>query len=102
MAELYRMLPDGSVEAVEDLMEWGKVMQKENRLVAKVQSGDVRISTVFLGLNHQFGEGPPLLFETMVFGGKHDQECERYSTRDEALAGHCKMATKVLGPHWNA
>ena len=33
----------------------------------------VFISTVFLGIDHNFNlEGPPLLFETMIFGGIKD------------------------------
>ena len=32
--------------------------------------GNVRVSTIFLGLDHNvFGDRPPELFETMVFGG---------------------------------
>ncbi len=54
--------------------------------------GDKRVSTVFLGLDHQYGDGPPLLFETMVFpkDSYSDLYCERYSTYDEAEAGHAK------------
>jgi hypothetical protein len=55
----------------------------------------IYISTVFLGLNYKLGEGEPLLFETMVFGGKHDGEMERYTTWHEAAAGHKKMVEKV-------
>jgi hypothetical protein len=51
--------------------------------------GEVQVSTVFLGLDHNFGFGrKPLLFETMIFGGKHDQYQERYSTYKEAEKGH--------------
>lgn len=48
------------------------------------------ISTVWLGLNHQWGSGPPLIYETMVFGPEDwsDLDCERYSSRLEAEAGH--------------
>lgn len=38
--------------------------------------GDIYVSTVFLGLDHSFGsfgECKPVLFETMIFGGEHDQ-----------------------------
>jgi hypothetical protein len=49
----------------------------------------VRISTVFLGLDHQFNEdGPPILFETMIFGGTCDGQQARYSTWDQAEKGH--------------
>jgi hypothetical protein len=51
--------------------------------------GDAEVSTVFLGLNHDFGwAGVPLLFETMIFGGQWDQYQWRYTLRSEAQAGH--------------
>ena len=47
------------------------------------------ISTVFLGLDHNpTGRGQPVLFETMIFGGWHDEFQVRYRTYDEAEAGH--------------
>ena len=55
----------------------------------------IEISTVFLGIDHQFGDGPPLLFETMVFGGSLDQEQRYYTTWDEAVAGHAAMVARV-------
>jgi hypothetical protein len=49
----------------------------------------VTVSTVFLGINHQFGDGPPILFETMAwidmeheaFGKKYDRDWENYQER---------------------
>ncbi len=46
------------------------------------------ISTVWRGLDRQVGEGPPLIFETMIFGGPHNGYCEHYPTEREALTGH--------------
>jgi hypothetical protein len=47
---------------------------------------------VFLGIDHNFfGDGPPILFETMVFGGPMDQDQRRYSTWDEAEFGHAAI-----------
>lgn len=80
----------------EDLAEWGEFMQSANRIVGKKEKGGTRVSTVFLGLDHSFGEGEPLLFETMVFGGEHDQDGERYSTWQEAEAGQKAMCEKVF------
>ncbi len=56
-----------------------------------------QISTVFLGLNCQFGDGPPLLFETMVFFNKGSlgEYCERYSTPAEAREGHKRACALV-------
>lgn len=56
-----------------------------------------RISTVWLGTNHQWGDGPPLLFETMVFNGNSaaDELMERWSTEEEAKRGHAEIVTTV-------
>lgn len=51
-------------------------------------NGEVHVSTIFLAVDHQTGGGPPVLFETMIFGGPHDGYQERYSTWGEAEAGH--------------
>lgn len=53
-------------------------------------SGDyIRVSTVFLGMDHAW-TGPPCIFETMVFSNysKLDSEQERYATWEQAVAGH--------------
>ncbi len=71
-----------------DILKWGKWFQDADRHVAKTEKDDIRVSTVFLGIDHSFGEGKPLLFETMIFGGKHDEEQWRYSTWEEAEKGH--------------
>ena len=54
-------------------------------------AGSVEVSTVFLGIDHSFGHGPPVLFETMVFGGPRNDEQWRYCTWDEAAAGHAAV-----------
>lgn len=54
------------------------------------------VSTVWLGIDHGFGEGAPVIFETMVFAeGSEDQDCRRYTTEDQAKAGHVEMVTVV-------
>lgn len=55
--------------------------------------GEERVSTVFLGINHAFGDEPPLLWETMVFPAA--DLCGRYRTYGEAIAGH-KQAVESL------
>ena len=88
---------DGKKPVPCDLMTWAKSFEGSERHIAK--SGNRKkkwVSTVFLGLDHQFGDGPPLLFETMIFGGEHDQWVERCSTWDEAEAIH-KHACKIAG-----
>jgi hypothetical protein len=54
------------------------------------------VSTVFLGLDHNWGGGPPLVFETMLFtDDERDQSLWRYSTWDEAVAGHAEVVSAV-------
>lgn len=73
---------------VDNVIEWAERFDTKNRVVKQTTIGEVKISTVFLGLDHSFGEGAPLLFETMIFGGKEDGYQERYSRWDEAEKGH--------------
>jgi hypothetical protein len=78
-----------------DLMTWARELKLGDRKVGATEVGEVRISTVFFGLDHQFGDGPPLLFETMVFGGPLDQETVHYSTWKQAEEGHSEMVRRV-------
>lgn len=97
---------DGEAVPCQDVMEWAKSFKaNELRIVAKDQVGPYFVSTVFLGINHNFGhDGPPLLFETMVFNpsGRESKEFdqERVSTRSEAIAGHRKMVNRVGKKVW--
>jgi hypothetical protein len=90
-----KFILDGKTAVPADLMTWAKWFETSDRRVAQDEIGDVRISTVFLGINHQWGDGPPLIFESMVFGGPHDQETRRYSTWDEAEKGHTELLALV-------
>jgi hypothetical protein len=58
----------------------------------------LEVSTVWLGLDYSFGMGgPPLIFETMVFGDSEESElcCERYATESQAREGHTAMVVTV-------
>ena len=64
-----------------------------------VKSQDGRkcdVSTVFLSMDHGFGKGRPVLYETMIFGGPRDQYQERYCTRAEAEAGHARTVATAF------
>lgn len=97
MSEHYILVGHAAVPT--DLMTWARWFEsaREDRVVAKTDVNHVCVSTVFLGLDHAFGEGPPQLFETLVFGGPLADEMERYSTWDEAEAGHKAMVARVEG-----
>jgi len=67
------------------------------KVVARTEVDDVMVSTVWLGLNHQYGDGPPLIFETLVIDGGNDGDMWRYSTEAEAIEGHERAVTLVGG-----
>ena len=89
------ILVDGEPVEEFDLIKWGRFMQSETRKVALDEVGGIKISTVFLGLDHSFGGWVPVLWGTMIFGGKHDQYQERYTTKQKALEGHAKAVALV-------
>lgn len=92
----------------------------ENRDAKVVKQEDVGkywVSTVWLGMDHGFG-GKPMIFETMVFDKSRpdmppledvmnpdvdtnyptrwtDLYQERYSTEEEAIAGHDEIVNKL-------
>lgn len=60
-------------------------------------SKNYNVSTVWMGDNHNWsGSGPPIIFETMVFGdGRAGLDCSRYATEAQARAGHEETVTVV-------
>lgn len=90
---------DGHKPIIEnDPRKWADWFETADRIVAKTQIGNIRVSTVFLGIDHNFGGSSkilPILFETMTFGGKLDGEQDRYSTWEEAEKGHKLMVKRV-------
>ena len=79
--------------------EWGRLhADMAYKRVAETTVGRLWVSTVWLGLDHSFGDGPPLIFETMVFvagEGGTDLDCIRYSTEAEALEGHQRVVDQI-------
>jgi hypothetical protein len=72
------------------LMEWGQQLETIDVHVGDTEINGCRVSTVWLGTDHNFWlEGPPLVFETMVFQPRgHDIYLERYTTWEQAEEGH--------------
>ncbi len=76
-------------------LKWAQWYEGGNRVLKQTQVGEVRVSTVFLGLDHSFGQGSPVLWETMVFGGDRDQEMHRYSSKKEAIKHHDELVKEL-------
>ena len=90
------ILEGKEVRKAKDWFEWGQWYEKNSRHVAKEKIGEIEISTVFLGIDHNMGDSKqPVLFETMVFGGLHDNMCERYCTYAEAEQGHQRIVKLI-------
>lgn len=93
---------DGKKAVPASFQEWldwcvsKKNTGQDYRRVALTEKGGVQVSTVFLGLNHAWrASEPPMIFETMIFGGEHDQDQDRCSTWEEAEAMHKRMCKKA-------
>jgi hypothetical protein len=71
--------------------EWARWCERTDRGVARtVVTSEVVVLTTFNGVD-EVESGPPLLFDTRVFGGLLDGEDVQYPTRAEALAGHARL-----------
>lgn len=91
MSEYYILDDNHNAVPVHSVTEWADYFEKHDHRVAYDEIDGIRVSTVFLGLDHAWDGGPPLIFETMIFGGPLDGEQDRYSTWDEAAKGHAAM-----------
>lgn len=84
-----------------DLIE-RRLRDRVYKRVAETQLADVWVSTVWLGTDYSYGDGPPVIFETMTFKEGTTTEVEglsggfdRYCTEAEALAGHARIVAHV-------
>ena len=89
MSDKY-MLVNGEAVLCPNLMIWARWFETAGaeRVLRQDDIGDVHVSTVFLGLDHAFGGGLPVLWETMIFKGPHDGYQARYTSRADAIRGH--------------
>lgn len=87
---------------IDDIGMWACWMTTANRTVTKTEVSLVRVWTVFLGIDHQFYEGRPLLFETRIFGGEFEHYTWFWSTWEEAENGHKMVCSEVFGKAWES
>jgi hypothetical protein len=91
-----------------DLMKWAQWFETAERHVGLDEFPWGCVSTVFLGLDHNFsgmilGEGlqddplgyRPILWETAVFGGPLDHTMYRYDSWEDALYGHAHAVAEA-------
>lgn len=97
LGETYGMkmyILDGNAQPVEcdpiRAAEW-KQDHFSECIVGRTVVGNVEVSTVFLGMDHSYGDGPPVLWETLVRGGSGDGDITRYDSLAEAEQGHAAI-----------
>jgi hypothetical protein len=90
------ILKDHIAIPTDDIVEWGQWFESADRHVAKSLVGDHLVSTVFLGIDHQWFDGPPILFETMIFGP--GSTALDYQTRCSTWAEALEMHEEAI--HW--
>lgn len=98
-ARYYVLDPDGQPRPEPDVLRWALWFEQSDltRVVARDEVGAACVSTVFLGLDHNFSmRGPPLLWETCVFRGELATEGRRSATRDDALRAHAAFLARVI------
>jgi hypothetical protein len=108
MIEYWTLDDAGTPVSCPDLLTWDAWM-RSSPLVCVADDRDeghtgpgegIRVSTRFLGIDLRLlvfadDAGPPVLWETMVFGGLLDLTRQRYTTQADALAGHQAMCARV-------
>jgi hypothetical protein len=110
----YRLDENRNPIATDNPLEWNRVHVARNTIRVNryrtPQRGGYRkrgktcsayVSTVFLGIDHNYSlEGPPVLFETMIFvDGPLSEFQERYCTWEEAKRGHERALRKLRNVH---
>jgi hypothetical protein len=86
-----------SVDDDAGLTHWTLWYEHANRIVKQERIGELEVSTVFLGLDHRFlGEGPPILWETRVFGSEEEMIDRCAGNREQAEAMHERMVAALL------
>lgn len=87
-----------------NLRIWGMCFDSDRQVAAQRFFNLVSVSTVFLGIDHRWGGGAPLLFESMAFWWGEGEDCMRCSTWLEAELQHRVMCAEVIKPRavWDA
>jgi hypothetical protein len=108
----YILNANGDPQPEDDLLKWGEWFTNDERRIVRHQrwngvvfptddglrrEGEVFVSTVFLGMDHNWFGGPPILWESMVFIDGEDCEQQRYSSLREAIIGHNTLVARYGG-----
>ena len=88
---------DGSPITLDEWVTLSGKAEDIRRVARDVLPSGLVVSTVWLGLDHAYDGGPPLIFETMVFSSESEfaeLDMLRYQSEAEAIAGHAAMVQR--------
>jgi hypothetical protein len=96
MFDKYILDDQGNPVVENNILLWGAWMERNERKIAYDEINGLRVSTVFLALDHGYGDNVEL-YETMVFppNSYNDLYCRRYEIKQEALNGHAQILAMV-------
>lgn len=104
----YILDKDGNPQKCDSLDVWSAWFEASGpsrAIGSDVSDDNMRVSTVFLGIDHGFSllhpgqKSVPILYETMVFDDSHTGRASyqmRYATKEEALEGHARAVKKFI------
>lgn len=97
---MYYILDENNKPKQATMKECAAWMDDPRKIVKQETFWPWHVSTVFLGIDHSMSRdgSDPVLFETMVFRGNNYRgiEQKRYTSYDDALAGHQDMAVRYF------
>jgi hypothetical protein len=74
--------------------EW-VVLAADDHILAHTRiSKSVEVSTFWIGVCTSSVD-PPLIFQTMVFGGRHDRDHEWHTSEQQAREGHDRWVSRA-------
>jgi hypothetical protein len=96
----YLLDEDGEAVGTHDFLTWAQWYENsfQTRRLAQDEIDNQRVLTIFLAIDHNFSAtGPPLLWETTVFGGPEDMKSWRTDSPAKALATHQEVVKRLKG-----
>jgi hypothetical protein len=90
---------EGDPQAVDlpTYLAWMAQHYEAHRVVLQTHTARGRISTVFLGVNHDPSGDRPVVWETRVISGAFDGWTSRYASRLDAIRGHARIQALLEG-----
>ncbi len=96
----YILDENGEPKKEKNVLKWAKWFEKsgKQRIVKQSKPNKYFVSTIFLGLDHSFGSGELVLWETMVWNpAGRDIFQERHSSREKAEMTHDRLVEQIVG-----